>query len=713
MLKLAFLWHQHQPYYKNLITGEYLLPWVRLHGVKDYLDMVEILKGFPSIKQIFNFVPSLLEQIIDYADGNALDPHLKLSMKKASDLLDDEKSKMLDLLFQANHDNLIAPSRKYKSLYSSKENAINQWSVDDWRDLQCLANLAWIDPMFKKEGRLKALVEKGQGYSEQEKKEILDHQQKIISKIIPTLKSYQDAGQIEISVTPFFHPIMPLLYDTSSALAAMPDAPMPEYRFNHPEDVDKQVEMAVNMYADLFGKSPVGMWPSEGSVSEDIIPILCKHGIKWIATDEEILSESVNIPARGLKDSTLVSSGELYRGYRFKKSDAEIALFFRDHALSDNIGFVYSGWDAEKAADDFIGKLKATHENLLKKKIQDPIVSIILDGENAWEYYKNDGHDFFNALYTKLSKTSWITTTTYNDYINHKAKTPVLKKLFPGSWINHNFSIWIGHLEDNKAWDLLSKARRELVEFQKTNPDFDKDKLDLAWKEIYIAEGSDWCWWFGDDHIGPDNDEFDSLYRSHLTNVYAATDREPPNELFTPVRSNFMLAHISKPIDYISPTIDGIISHIYEWNQAGFFDCMKAGSTMHKAENVLKGIWFGYDQDNLYLMAQRGITVDSTRFSKLEYEIEFQEPQKGTFIITKNSGKLEIEGREYSNFDLALKEILELSVPLDLFKMNDESAISIRLSVKEKGKLLESWPLADAIKIPIPKQGSSEIPWIV
>jgi alpha-amylase/alpha-mannosidase (GH57 family) len=713
LLNLAFLWHQHQPYYKNLLTGKYLMPWVRLHGVKDYLDMVEILGNFPAIKQVFNMVPSLLEQIIDYAEGKAVDPHLELSQKKAADLNDDDKTRMTDLLFQANYDNLIAPSKKYKSLYHSKGKAAEYWSEDDWRDLQCLANLTWIDPSFRKKGILKELTTKGERYTEEDKGEILKAQKGIISKIIPTLKEYMQQGQIEISVTPFFHPIMPLIYDTDSALVAMPNSRMPEKRFKHPEDVDKQIKMAVNLYKELFDRAPVGMWPSEGSVSEEILPILNKHGIKWIATDEEILAESISIPARLTSGDNLVSSGKLYETYQFDNEKARIALFFRDHALSDNIGFVYSRWDPEKAADDFISKLKAIHEKANNKNIPNPIVSVILDGENAWEYYKNDGNDFLMALYSEISQQSWLQTTTYRDFLSGKPEMRKLKKLFPGSWINHNFSVWIGHEEDNKAWDLLTGARNELVTFQEVNPNYDKNKLALAWQEIYIAEGSDWCWWFGDDHVGPHNDEFDSLFRSHLANVYLATGREPPPDLFRPVRSDFILAHILKPVDYITPVIDGHLTHYYEWDNAGFFDCLKAGSTMHKSENNLRGIWFGYDTENLYLMMKAGITMEIERFTNLDIEIEFQEPHNGSFIIKDDKAKFNIGAKERKRFAYKREHILEISIPLSAFTLKDDNQISMRIFIRKGDQLLESWPPADSLIIPIPKEGSGEIPWFV
>lgn len=713
MLKLAFLWHQHQPFYKDLTTGYYHLPWVRLHGVKDYLDMVQVLREFPRIKQTFNMVPSLLEQLDDYARGAATDPHLELSQKKTSDLTDEEKAEILSLHFQANYDHMIHPIPRYRQLFKDRKRAMSSWTEADWRDLQCLSNLAWIDPDFKKSGRLLELSEKGERYTEDEKQQILSEQRRIIAGIIPELKEMMASGQIDISTSPYFHPILPLLYDSSIARAAMPDVELPRKRFQHPEDVEKQLAMAIDLYTDLFGKPPTGMWPSEGSVSEDIIPLICKQGIRWIATDEEILARSLPDSGGAGRVNRLVMSGDLYRSYYFSGGEAAITIFFRDHVLSDNIGFVYSQWDAEKAADDFISKLQVIYRNLVAKNIKDPIVSVILDGENAWEYYPNDGHDFLAALYTRISAAEWLETTTFSDYLSAGPDTVGLKKLHPGSWINHNFGIWIGHREDNKAWDLLSNARDELSEFQKSNPDFDKQKIETAWREIYIAEGSDWCWWFGDDHIGPNNDDFDRLFRSHLSNVYKLTDREPPAELYDPVRSRFEPEYLVAPIEYITPTIDGILTHYFEWQQAGFFDCLKAGSTMHRSEIVVFGIWFGFDQRNLYIRIDKVADIENQRFGRLNLEIEFLQPKAGRLSISGSEASMNLGEREVHTVNYKFNDLLEISVPLLEFRLRPEDVISFRLEVKEEGRLLEVWPPSEAVRIELPGPGSDSIPWII
>ena len=678
------------------------MPWVRLHGVKDYLDMIEILGQYPKIKQTFNMVPSLLEQILEYADGSASDPYLNVSRKKVSELTEKDKDWILDKFFQANPDYMIAPYKRYLELFKSRR-AASEWNEAEWGDLQALFNLAWIDPSFKKTGRLRDLSEKGSGYSEDDKLEILAFQKQIISQIIPRLREYKDSGQIEISTTPYFHPIMPLLFDTDIAAVGMPGVPLPSGGFRHPEDVDRQVAMAVELYADLFGDRPKGMWPSEGSVSEDIIPILKKHGIEWIATDEDILARSLDLPTRGEDKISLTSDGKLYKSYRFGGEAGEIRLFFRDRGLSDNIGFVYSRWDPEKAADDFISKLAGIRDN--PGNGSDAIVSVILDGENAWEYYKNDGHDFLNALYQRISAVDWLETTTFSGYLGINQKSEKLQRIFPGSWINHNFGVWIGHKEDNKAWELLAIARDELVAFERTNPDFDMERRKLAWREIYIAEGSDWCWWFGDDHVGPNNDDFDRLFRSHLANVYYMTDREPPPELFSPIRAGFVAGFQSSPIDYITPRIDGKISHYYEWSQAGYYDCSKAGSSMHKSDRVVSGIYFGFDPKNLYIRIDP--EANTELFESVTLEIEFLKPLDKTVRFTL------ADKSTSDNLVLVHDDILEISLPIRIFGESVPQKIRFRIAVIHEGETLETWPPSESLLMEMPGAGSGAIPWVV
>ena len=667
------------------------MPWVRLHGTKDYYDMVAILDEFPTIKQTFNLVPSLLEQIEEYSRGEAIDDHLELSRKKVSELADADKAEMLANFFKANYETMIKPYPRYDQLYVLRRQGAGKFSEEDWCDLQVWSNLAWIDPMFHQDKPIKSLLAKGKRFSENDKNLLLDYQRNIIGKIIPKYKEVAQRGQIELSVTPYFHPILPLLVDTEIARQSVPQISLPENRFRRPEDARLQVESAIEFFESRFGFRPAGMWPSEGSVSEQVVPLLAEQGIKWIATDEEILAMSLGKGVRGGGDDSLITTGELYQPYQITVDSKSIDIFFRDHAISDLIGFVYSRFDPQDAAADFVGKLEAIEANL-KRKSRHGTVCVALDGENAWEYFAEDGRPFLKALYNRLAEHSTIKTATFAEAIGNGSEKGSLKRLHPGSWINHNFNIWIGHKEDNKAWDLLFAAREELaMRVNEVKLDNQKDKLSLAMKEILVAEGSDWCWWFGDEHHSPDNDRFDQLYRSHLMNAYELLGLKVPPELQKPIRTDYIRSHLTEPIDYLKPTLDGKITHYYEWASAGFFDCRKAGSTMHKADRKLRAIYYGYGRRGEVFF--RIDPATGTDLKKIAVKFAFTKPE-GLEIIFNGSGLQSSGTVEYMNF--GLNNILEIEVRANGIG-GDSSAVSVH--ILEDDKEVEKWPVVDTIPI--------------
>jgi len=691
-LKLCILWHMHQPFYKDLLTGRYLMPWVRLHGTKDYYDMAAILDKFPDIKQTFNLVPSLLEQIEEYGRGEAVEDHLELSRKTADTLSDTDKHTILAEFFKANYETMIEPVRRYNELYKSRNNDISDFTKQDWLDLQVLSNLAWIDPIFKDDKPIKHLLKKQEKYTEDDKELLFKFQQKLMGKIIPLYKKMAVKGQIELSVSPYFHPILPLLCDTEIARQSVPLISLPDNRFTHPEDAAEQIATAIEYFKIKFGYKPKGMWPSEGSVSEQIIPILVDAGIEWIATDEEILALSLSRGIRRSGDNRIIKTGELYQPYKMTIKDKSLSIFFRDHVLSDLIGFVYSHMEPEAAVDDFIGKLENIDKNFRANHDHEPVVCIALDGENVWEYFPDDGHAFLETLYTRLSEHPSIKTMTFSEAIKTTEQMCSLGKLHPGSWINHDFGIWIGHPEDNKAWDLLYDARQAL-ENKIKSPDkaISKESLDLAKKEIFIAEGSDWCWWFGDEHSSPDNDRFDRLYRAHLMNVYTILELDIPPELFKPIRTDYIRAHLTEPIDFIKPKLDGKITHFYEWANAGFFDCQKASSTMHKADRKLSAIYYGY--------GKRGevfLRVDPTFGTDIKHMIvkfQFTKPE-GFEIICKNGC---VSSNQKTNFiNCRIGSILELG-----FHIKDIGGemSSLKVKVFDGENEIERWPVVDTIPI--------------
>ncbi|MEW5995783.1 MAG: glycoside hydrolase family 57 protein, partial [Candidatus Zixiibacteriota bacterium] len=365
------------------------------------------------------------------------------------------------------------------------------FSSEEIRDLQVWSNLAWIDPAFRREEPIRSLFAKERHFTEEDKQALLDWQLTLIGRVISTYRLLFEAGKIDISFTPYYHPILPLLCDTNSALEGLPRLTLPKTRFRHPEDAEWHIVEAKKLFEKLFGCDMKGMWPSEGSVSEDAAELMIKHGVLWTATDEEILYRSLE--KSGMKGSRRSPHAVFEYGGKLK-------VFFRDRALSDRIGFVYSSWDADKAVADFIGHLKRVR-SLLVDRLDTAVVPIILDGENAWEYFPNDGREFLQGLYRRLDEDPTLRTVTMTQAAESHTAYP-LPALYAGSWINSNFRIWVGHPEDNAAWGLLSTARETLVAFEKDHPDYDPRKLEAAWRQVYIAEGSDWCWWYGDEHRG-------------------------------------------------------------------------------------------------------------------------------------------------------------------------------------------------------------------
>jgi alpha-amylase/alpha-mannosidase (GH57 family) len=726
VLWLAFLWHMHQPYYKDLKTNQYQMPWVRLHGLKDYFDMVAILDDYPSIHQTFNLVPSLIEQIQDYASHQVYDEHLLLTEKPAKDLTEAEKEKILSSFFSCNRKTMIHPHPRFYQLLEKRgedaynlRRAVQDFEVQDFLDLQVWSNLAWVDPIFKNDRLISYLLKKGANFTEEEKRRLVSKEREILGLILPKYKKLQDKGQVEVTFSPYFHPISPLICDTEIAKLALPNVQLPKQRFSYPEDLEAQIELGIKLFERTFGRRPKGMWPSEGSVSEHIIPRVARFGIKWIATDEEILRFSTIFSTARIKKPTQYRESVLYRPYRISVENAELSIIFRDHTLSDLIGFVYPSWDAEEAANDFISRLHKIRENLPQEELPQFLVSVILDGENCWEYYKNDGHDFLSALYTRLSEDKLLRTTTISDFLERSEEFEPLPRLFAGSWINHNFRVWIGHPEDNLAWDLLKMTRDALVEYQKETKKKPKAKeiLEKAWKEIYIAEGSDWCWWYGDEHQGPDTDEFDRIFRSHLLYVYELINKEPPEILYQPIRSKFISTYLLPPTGYLRPTIDGKDTYYYEWQQAGSFDCLKAGGTMHRAKSETLRIFFGFDEKNLYFRIDTTLPDEKYKSEEYEFILELVEPPRYKISIKDDQATLLKRVNEAkwklisSDLDFSFLKVMELCLPIDLLEFKEQKGVWFRLIVKRRGKEQERWPTADVIRFDLPIQQGKPVFW--
>jgi len=517
MLYLAFIFHMHQPYYKNLVTQETDVPWVRLHGSKDYSDMVLMLRNFPKIHQTFNLVPSLIEQAEDYGNHSVKDKFLEISYKPAQDLSQAEKDFVVNNFFMINREKVIAFFPRYYELFFQKQ-AKRNFNTQDILDLQVWFNLAWIDPYFRNnlEG-LKKLVAKGRFFTEEEKKSCLDIQLDILKDTIPVYKKFAASGQIEVTLSPYYHPILPLLCNTNIAKEANPRIALPRAQFIFPEDAKKQIDDAIDFFKLRFGgNAPQGMWPSEEAVSEHILPFLMQANINWIVADEAILFRSLR---RKKRDTNL-----LYQPHYLKREEGSLNIVFRDRNLSDLIGFNYPKWETKAAVEDFMKHLKNTAAAF---KHEDILVTIAMDGENAWEYYRNDGHDFLEGLYLALSEADYVKTTTISEYLKLHPAEHNIPRLSAGSWIYGEFGKWIGNPQKVKAWEYLTIARKELKELSEKG----EYVPELAWKQMYICEGSDWYWWYGEDYPG----YFDKLFRMHLSNFYTLIDQEIPAYLKSPI----------------------------------------------------------------------------------------------------------------------------------------------------------------------------------
>jgi alpha-amylase/alpha-mannosidase (GH57 family) len=604
-LRVILLWHQHQPFYKDLVTREYRLPWVRLHALKDYYGMVKLLDEFPNVHQNFNLVPSLMIQIQDYAAGTAQDPFLSVAAKPAKDLTTEERRFALQYLFQANPQNLIGRYPRYRELWErfrengdNPERAERYFQPQDFTDLQVLSQIAWFDEFFLEEKDVATLVAKGHNYSLDDQKFVIARERELIGKVLPAHAEAAKKGSIEISATPFYHPILPLVCDTNTGATSSPGLPLPQNRFRHPEDAREQLKRALDLHEQVFGMRPKGVWPSEGSVSEEVLAIAHNLGVQWMATDEGVLGRSTGAffarDGGGRLPGHLAE--KLYNIHRYENGSTAMHLVFRDHTISDLIGFVYSGMPPADAARHLIGNIKDAARPVLEKG-RDAVVSIILDGENAWEYYPKSGREFLRRFYDELQRDAGVEAVTISEAIARHKDFGKMTSLVPGSWINANFNVWIGAPEDNRAWDYLHYAREF---YAQSAARANEEQRKLAFDEILIAEGSDWNWWYGPEHHSANDRDFDELYRKHLSNVYQALGAAAPDYLAQPITGAEARPSVVQQTAYIHPRITGDKVRYFEWMGAAAYTADHRAGSMHGKQFLLDAVYAGIDATHLY-----------------------------------------------------------------------------------------------------------------
>ncbi|HMD39046.1 MAG TPA: glycoside hydrolase family 57 protein [Candidatus Acidoferrum sp.] len=600
------LWHMHQPQYRDPETERYVLPWTRLHALKDYWGMVAMLKDFPQFHATFNVVPSLGMQLEEYASGNFNEPWFDLAFKPAEELTREDKAEILARAFQVNHERLISRWPRFVELHEWAQPAGGaqaqvSFTARDWRDLQLLSQLVWMEETwFEKDTVVSRLANKGKEFTEKDKSALKAKQLELLGLVLPEYRKVAETGQIELSTTPFYHPILPLICDSDVARVANPATPLPRRAYRHPEDAREQLQRARAYHERVFGTKPAGVWPSEGSVSDQAMTIAAEEGFQWFGTDEGVLGRTLN--AGFFRDSKGLpaNADRLYKPLRVQLGGKSITGLFRDHHLSDLIGFVYSRMNGKDAAADLHGRLRDIGERV--QTGQPLTVCLFLDGENAWEYYPGNGREFLREFYGRIQGDQDFRALTASEAIAAAGDVPTNAGIFPASWINANFDVWIGHGEDVAAWELLWDAREAYsVALQARKKGVEgapaETALKVALESLLAAEGSDWCWWFGPEHSTANDAEFDALYRKHLTAVYLALGQMAPQELAKPIKRKPEHALQLAPTGFLKIDVDGSDTSYFEWLGAGLYSPERRGGAMHGRTFFLHELRYGFEEN--------------------------------------------------------------------------------------------------------------------
>lgn len=655
----------HQPYYKSPQTDKFEMPWVFLHAIKSYYDMPWLSSSY-GIKATFNLVPSLILQLKDYGNLNNCQ-FLTIWKKDVSELSPDEKRYLLRFLFSANLETMIKPLGKYYQLFLKRhrvkdDEAHTVFSNQEFTDIEVLFLLSWCGNYLRQKSTVvKELLQKGKNYSQDDKLALLKELTKFVSSVVDYYKRLINNGDIECSVSPFYHPIVPILIDHTCARESKHDIPLPELRENLADFATKHVHTAKQFFFQTFGILPTGIWPSEGSLSKHTVKLFEEEGFLWTATDEQVLFNSIH--QRDID--------QIYHVWRY----GDVNIFFRDRHLSDGIGFRYYYLTPEEAVNDFIGRLREIYQ----KSDKSPVVSVILDGENPWEHYRNSGYDFLTHLYKTINESEWIETTTFSQVLSKDIKFSTLDNIVAGSWIYGNFTTWIGHQEKNTAWEYLDRA----VSIYRANPDPTSERL------LMIAQGSDWFWWYGDDHFSTFSDIFDNLFRLNLKQVYILKGLKPPAYLDKPIKKKTKSQYITTPTYYISPLIDGKVSNYFEWLHGGEFD-LKFDIGSMTCSSRFERVLYGYDTTNLYLYIQ-GMFRENDRVlvslvSTREINIDIN--------IRQGLHHIQIDGYTvYYSFEKGV----EVSIPLSL--IDGETEIEVNFYYMSESKVLEKVPAYSSFTI--------------
>jgi len=716
---LVVLWHMHQPQYRDPESGRYVLPWTRLHAIKDYWGMVKVLQEVPQFHATFNVVPSLGAQLEEYASGKFDEPWNALAFKKTENLTREDKVEILARAFQLNHDRLMARWPRFVELFewsrpAGGAQALVAFTTRDWRDLQVLSQLAWMDEVWlAKDEAVSRLADKGKDFTERDKEALQAKLQDLLNLVLPTYRDASKAGQIELSTTPFYHPILPLLCDSDIARVANPGTPLPRRAYRQPEDVREQLRRARDYHERVFGAKPAGLWPSEGSVSDQALAIAAEEGFQWFGTDEGVLGRTLNVGF--FRDATGIpaNADRLYRPWRLQVSgnpEKGITGLFRDHQLSDLIGFVYSRMDQKSAAADLHGKLRYLADSV---KSADPLtICIFLDGENAWEYYPGNGREFLREFYRRIAGDQDFRALTASEAIAAANNIPVTGGIFPGSWINANFDVWIGSGEDVAAWELLWDARQAYASAVEARKQGRADAptplaLQQAFESLLAAEGSDWCWWFGPEHRTANDAEFDALYRKHLTGIYLALGQVAPPDLAKPIKRQAERALQAAPTGFLRTKIDGRDTSYFEWLGAGLYAPERRGGAMHGLNYYLRELRYGFEEDRFCIRVDAFSDV-LQEMDDPEFRITIGAAEELSVVVKLERGRLQEfaveQGRvcllnPKSVADAAFDRILEICVQRNALNLKGQKTLRLGVALWHAGLPVDVLPAEGALEV--------------
>ncbi|MFH1463423.1 MAG: glycoside hydrolase family 57 protein [Pseudomonadota bacterium] len=703
-MRIVLLWHMHQPDYRDPESGVPLMPWVRLHAVQNYYDMARLVdEAPPGLKLCFNLTPVLLSQLRQISDGGPRDQLYELCRRPVARLSPAERAWLVEQLFSTNEERKIRPVAGYTRLFQKAgphrgpaARTAPSLSDQELLDLQVFFHLAWSGRTLREDPFIAALCARPQGgFAEPERDRLLALQDELIPRIVPLYARLWAEGRIEVSTTPLHHPILPLLCDLRAAREGNPRANLADLAFRFPEDAVLQIREGLALAERELGSAPTGLWPSEGSLSEAVIEIMGAQEVRWAASDQHVLQGSLAQAGQPRHGSAHLYPWRLVRG-------TGPALFFRDNELSDRIGFSYARWLAADAVQDLVARARARGAT-----VPDPeqaCLCVVLDGENAWEFYEDHGVPFLAGLYRALAAAPDLEPATPSGVLAHLAPRP-LPCLRAGSWIGASFDTWIGHPEKNRAWAALARARRAF-EVAERRPGADTAALAEARARLLRAEASDWFWWLGDDHPSPHKAAFEGIFRTHLSAAWRALGHPPPADLERSLLANGAPElRLQQPTALIRPHIDGQDRRYYDWVGAGRFDASRQAGAIETGSARFGRLDFGFDTERLYLrLVPAEPSAARLQGAEVRLLLLTGEDASQRLIATEPGGALRLTGpgEGASCGCWAGDHVIELAVDLGGLGLTAGDPIALAVEVFSADGRVDRLPLDGTLRAQLP-----------